>query len=100
MTTGQPKIPAGASAPPCSLLVMCVECGRGIEVPLPTDRSQIDHLLAQQDWFMSVLTPPNQDPSVPIVVGALCANCAPAVYPPEVLRAAKERRLKLLERTP
>lgn len=83
----------GTADPACALLVMCVECGDGAEVQLPTDRDAIARVLAQRAWHMSVLTPPGQ---VPIVFGAVCASCAPRVYPPEVLKIAEERRQKLL----
>jgi hypothetical protein len=83
-------------APTCALLVMCVECGQGAEVPLPTDRDAIARLLAKKGWFTSVLSPPGQGPEVPILIGALCASCAPTVFPPEVLKVAEERRKKIL----
>ncbi len=85
--------------PACALLVMCVECGQGVEAPLPTDRRAIARLLAQHGWFMSVLSPPGQGPETPILVGALCPTCAPNVFPPEVLRVAEERRQKMLAGT-
>lgn len=92
------KNPAGTTTEPtCALLVMCVECGQGVEVPLPTYRDAIVRVLAQRGWFMSVLTPPGQGPEVPIVIAALCGDCAPRVFPPEILKAAEEQRQKLLE---
>jgi hypothetical protein len=77
------------------LLVMCVECGQGVEVPLPIDRDALAHLLAQRGWFTSALTPPGQGPEVPVVIGVVCASCAPNLFPPEVIRAAEERRQKM-----
>jgi hypothetical protein len=97
MTT-DPK-PQSPQVPKCALLVMCVECGAGAEVLLPTDRDAIALLLAQKGWFTSVLSPPGQGPEVPILIGALCASCAPTVFPPEVLRIAEERRQKMLQGT-
>ena len=79
------------------LLVMCIECGQGVEVTLPTTRDAIARQLAQRGWFMSVLTPPGQGPGVPIVVATICAGCAATVYPPEVMKVAEARRLKMLE---
>jgi hypothetical protein len=76
---------------------MCAECGHGFEAPLPIDRDALAYQLAQHRWFLSVVTPPGQGPEVPICFGALCAECAPTVFPPEVLKVAEERRLKLLE---
>jgi hypothetical protein len=94
------KNPVGTTTePPCALLVMCVQCGQGVEVPLPTDRDTIARVLAQHGWLMSVLTPPGQGPEVPIVIGALCMSCAPNVFPPEVLKVAEERRQQLLAGT-
>jgi hypothetical protein len=83
--------------PKCQLLVMCVQCGQGVEAPLPIERYALSRLLAQHGWFTSVLSPPGQGPEVPILFGALCAICAPTVFPVEVLRAAEERRQKLLQ---
>lgn len=67
----------------------CLECS--------TDRAAIERLLAQHGWFMSMMSPPGQGPDVPIVVGAVCGTCAPTVCPPEALKVAEERRLKILE---
>ena len=93
----------GASPAPkpdkCALLVTCVECGEGVEVPLPTDHRAIALLLAQRGWHMSVLTPPGQGPE-PVVFGVLCNACAPKVYPPEVMKIAEERRRQLLAAQP
>jgi hypothetical protein len=89
--------PTKIAEPKCALLVMCVECGKGVEAPLPTDRDAIARLLAQQGWFTSVLSPPGQ---TPILVGALCATCAPTVFSPEALKVAEERRQKLLQGIP
>lgn len=90
-----------ASIPPatCALLVMCVDCGQGLELPLPIDRDTFPRLLAQHGWFVAVLTPPSppgQEPQTPVVLGALCGSCAPKVYPPEVLqKIAEQQRLWL-----
>lgn len=86
--------------PTFQMLLICAECGRGIEVPLPTDRSLLAIFLARQGWFMSVLTPPNQDPKIPIVLGALCSSCASHVWPPEALKSAEEWRQRALAGTP
>ena len=94
--TPKPVLQPGAAEPLCLLVVLCIECGQGVEVPLPTDRNTITLQLAKHGWFMSVLTPPSQGPAVPIVVGAICASCAATVYPPEVMKVAEERRLKML----
>jgi hypothetical protein len=88
--------PAPGAQPKCALLVMCVHCGQGTEAPLPTDRDAITLLLAQRGWFVSILSPPGQSPEVPILFGALCATCAPSVFPSEVLTAAEEHRKKML----
>lgn len=79
--------------PPCALLVMCNECGRGIEVPLPIDQGGLKRFLVLQSWLVGVLTPPGQ---VPILLGVLCGDCAPKVFPPEALRGAEERRQRML----
>ncbi len=82
------------TSPKCALLVMCGECGRGVEVPLPLSHASLERFLAQSAWFMSVLTPPGE---VPILFGALCGDCAPSAFPPEVLRVAEERRQRMLQ---
>lgn len=90
MTEGPGSMPP---SPPCALLVMCSECGRGVEVPLPMDRESLELFLILQTWFMGVFTSPGQ---VPIVFGALCGDCAPKVFSPEALRAAEAHRQKML----
>lgn len=88
-------VPVSPSAPPpCALLVMCNECGRGVEAPLPMDQDLLSRILAQQAWFVAVLSPPGQ---VPILLSALCGECAPKVFAPEILRMAEERRQLLLQ---
>jgi hypothetical protein len=79
-----------------ALLLMCVECGQGVEALFPIERDAVALLLAQHGWFVSVMTPPGQGPEVPIVFGVLCDQCAPKVFPPEVMKAAEERRQQLL----
>lgn len=83
--------------PKFELLVMCVHCGQGLEAPLPTDRDALTLLLFQRGWFVSMLSPPGQGPEVPILFGALCATCAPTVFPPPVLKAAEEHRKMMLQ---
>jgi hypothetical protein len=98
--TDQKKNPVGTPTEPlCSLLVMCAECGDGVEVPLPTDRDAIALILARRGWYMSVMTPPGQGLEVPLVVGAVCTRCASSAFPPEVLKTAEDRRLKMLAGT-
>jgi hypothetical protein len=92
--------PTKLPEPTFALWVMCVECGQGVEAPMPLDHRALSLLLAQRAWFPSVLTPPGQNPEVPILLGALCATCAPNVYPAEVLKVAEERRQKLLAEGP
>ena len=80
----------------CALLAMCVECGQGIELPLPVDQRKLALLLAQSGWFISVMTPPGQGSEVPMLLGPLCTACAQQVYPPDVFKVAEERRQQLL----
>ena len=89
--------PSPRSEPSCALLVMCVECGEGTELPLPVDQRALAVLLAQRGWFISVMSPPNQGPEVPMILGPLCTACAQQVYPPEVFAAAEQRRQQLLQ---
>lgn len=81
------------AVPPCALLVLCSECGSGIDVPLPIDREFLVRFLARSGWFVTIMTGPGH---VPILFGALCGACAPRVFSPEILRAAEERRQKIL----
>lgn len=83
--------------PRSAWLVMCVHCGQGTEAPLPFDHAGLSRFLAQIGWYVSVLTPPGQGPEVPILLAALCGICAQAVFPPEVLKVAEERRQQLLQ---
>jgi hypothetical protein len=79
-------------APKVALLVMCEPCGEGVEVLMPIEHKALAILLAQRGWHLSRLTPPNQDPEVPVLFGVICSTCAPKVYPPEALRVAEEQR--------
>lgn len=72
--------------PKLALLVMCVECGEGVEVPLPIEARAIALLLARRGWYMTMLSPPGLGPEVPILTAALCASCAQKVLAPEVLQ--------------
>lgn len=89
--------------PKCALVVMCIECGQGIELPLPIDQHALTYLLAYSGWFVTVCPPaqpaqptqPTQE--MPMVLGPLCAECAQKVYPPEVYAAAEQRRQQLLQ---
>lgn len=100
-TTPQtPQAPTPAVQRPeplCSMLAMCVECGHGIELPLPLDQRALSQMLAAVGWFISVLQPPTQDPQARMVIGPLCAACAQQVYPPEVFKMAEQRRQQLLQ---
>ncbi len=90
-----PQVPR--PEPKFALLVMCVECGEGVEAPLPIDHKTIALLLAQRGWFMSVLSPPGQGPEVPILGAALCTACAPSVYSPAVMKIVELRRQEMLQ---
>jgi hypothetical protein len=96
MTAQGPQGQAPEHEPACSLIVTCIECGEGVEVPLPTDRRAIAILLARRGWFLSVTSPPQH---TPILMAALCSPCAQKVYPPEVYKIADERRQLLLQTT-
>lgn len=86
--------PESAFTAPWALLVMCNECGRGVAVSLPIDHESFARSLAQLAWFVALLTPSGQ---VPTLFGALCGDCAPKVFSPEILRAAEERRQWMLQ---
>jgi hypothetical protein len=79
------------------MLAMCVECGQGVELLLPIDQRSLSAMLAQVGWFISVLSPPGQRPDASTVIGPLCAACAQQVYPPEIYKAAEQRRQQLLQ---
>jgi len=93
MTEGSEAV----AMPPCALLVMCNECGCGVEMLLPIDHARFVRSLAQRSWFVAILTSPGQ---TPILFSALCEDCAPKVFSPEILQAAKERRQQLLQEMP
>lgn len=88
--------PEAKAEPKCSMLAMCVECGQGIELPLPFDQRGLSYMLAQVGWFISVLSPPGQQIER-MVIGPLCGQCAQKVYPPEVYLMAEQRRQQLLQ---
>lgn len=87
-----PQVPG--PEPKCTLLVMCVECGEGVDAPLPLDHKALAILVAQRGWFMSVLSQPGQSP---LLFGVLCTLCAQKVFPPELFKVAEERRVALLQ---
>ena len=89
--------PSPGPEPVCALLAMCVECGEGAELPLPIDNRALAFYLAQRGWFISVMSPPNQGPEVPMILGPICTACAQQIYPPEVFAAAEQRRQQLLQ---
>jgi len=91
------EAPNAVTEPRIALLALCVECGEGVEVPLPVDARWLAFLLAQRGWFISVLTPPDQGPEVPMLVAPLCTACAQKVYSPEMYQAAEARRQQLLQ---
>ena len=93
MATSQASRPESKWA----LLVLCVECGEGVEVPLPIDYVPFLFFLAQRGWFTSVLKQPAQDPEAATLFAALCTPCAQKVYPPEVFKIADERRQQLVQ---
>ena len=87
----------GGSQPNCAVLVLCVECGDGAEVPLPMDQRSLAFYLAHRGWFVTTMTPTGQGPEVPTLFGALCTTCAQKVYSPEVFKVADERRQQMLQ---
>jgi hypothetical protein len=93
----QVPIPPPHVQPRCALLAMCVECGQGIELPMPFDQRGLGYLLALSGWFISMMSPPGQGPDAQLVLGPLCTACAQQVYPPEVFAAAEQRRQQLLQ---
>jgi hypothetical protein len=93
-TQGSPQAPP---APKVALLVTCVECGEGFEALMPIEHKAITIALALRGWFMSVLTPPSQNPEVPVLFGVLCSTCAPKIYPPEVMKVAEEQRRAIVK---
>lgn len=92
-----PAPPSPRPEPNCALLALCLECGQGIELPLPIDPRTLAFFLAQLGWFVAVLSPPNQGPEAPMILGPLCATCAQQIYTPEALAAAKQRQQQLLQ---
>lgn len=91
------QLPPSQPEPLCSMLAMCVECGLGIELPLPLDQRGLTFLLAQSAWFIAVLRPPSPDPKDVLLLGPLCTQCARQVYPPEAFAAAEQRRQQFLQ---
>jgi hypothetical protein len=91
-----PQTPAPRPEPFCVLLALCVECGQGIELPLPIDQRMLSYVLAYNGWFISVQNQP-ESPEVPMVLGPICMACAQQVYPPEVFANVEQRRQQLLQ---
>jgi len=83
--------------PVLALLVTCVECGEGVEVIFPIEQHALDTLLAVRGWYLSVLSPPQPPPQQsPVVIGAVCTNCAQRAFSPELLKASEARRQAIL----
>lgn len=75
------------------LLIPCVErCGLSVVTKLPLTSLELEHVTAEKNWIVSVMTPPGS----PIAVGVLCTDCAKRVYPPEVLAEMQKRRASRL----
>ena len=89
--------PNAGPEPRCALLAMCVEFGDGVELLLPMDARWLAFFLAERGWFISVMSPPNQGPEAPMLLGPLCPACAQKVYSPEVFQAAEVRRQQVLQ---
>lgn len=79
------------------MVVLCIGCGQGVEAPLPITREALAIQLAKLGWFLSIVSPPSQDPKVPITTAAVCNPCAQKMYPPEAFKAAEERRRQMAE---
>lgn len=92
MTTNQ----APPVDPPWHLVVLCVECGDGIELALPIDRN-FEQKLVGHGWFASIMEPPQA--GKPIVLGTLCNACAKARFPPDIFQAAEARRQRFVQET-
>jgi hypothetical protein len=84
------EIPAGEFVPDRAkrLRVNCVECGLVTDAPM-NDRLGIstEQFAQKHGWFLSVITPPGHGLAV---LGPVCPGCAPKVYKPELLAAAKK----------
>ena len=93
----QASEPSAGPEPRCALLAMCVECGDGVELLLPMDARWLSFFLAERGWFISVMSPPNQGPEAPMLLGPICTECAQKIYSPEVYKAAEGRRQQLLQ---
>lgn len=99
----QPPAPPQAATgttrvePNCFLFTACVDCGLGIELPLPMDQRTFSIMLAQVGWFVAVMTEPSPDPSAKVVISPLCTACAQQRFPPEMFRVAEQRRQQLLQ---
>lgn len=64
-------------------------CKKAISAPIPIYLDPLTQYLRQHGWFLSVLTPPNQGPDVPIEMGATCGDCTRRLMP-EAAKVAEE----------
>lgn len=69
------------------LLVFCCDCGASAAVPFPVVQDELTRLLDTEGWILSMVTPPGEPDAH---WAALCKDCAPKHYPPELLARARE----------
>ncbi len=69
-------------------------CAEDIWVPIdePLTLDSLSDFLAQHGWYLSVITPPGQGPTVPLTHATICRACAKTVMP-ELVEAADRIRL-------
>jgi hypothetical protein len=76
-------------SPPIFLNIACAECGKWIEAKIGVDTTlDLDELKKWiYHWVISITSPLGSDK---IVMAPVCGECAPKVFPPEVLKRAQE----------
>ncbi len=67
------------------LIIFCVECGERLAASFDDGKHLSTTKLYQEHrWLLSVVDP------VDVTLAPVCAVCAPKVYPPELLAAARK----------
>lgn len=73
-----------AAEAPLKLVIFCVECGDRVHATFTGNRLISNQLYREHEWLLSVVDPKQ------MLLAPVCKTCAPKVYPPELLNAARE----------
>ena len=79
---------SATQSPPLKLRIFCCECGESCDAPFVDNVLSSNALYREHEWLLSVIDPAK------CLLAPVCKVCAPKVYPPELLKAARESLLR------